>query len=59
MLVDVLNISDIEKQYPFNSINALENLLNKLVRLREDEGYNLLQQSMNDKCIILTWKFKQ
>ena len=59
MLVDVLSISDIEKKYPFNYINALENLLNKLVRLREDEGYNLLQQSMNNKCIVLTWKIKQ
>jgi len=59
MLVDVLDLKHIEKEYPFNFTNALENLLNKLVELRKEEGYKLLQQSMNKNCIVLTWEYKQ
>jgi hypothetical protein len=58
MLVDILEIEKIEKDNPFGAIDDIHFSLNKLVKARKEEGYNLLHQSMNDKYVILTWKYE-
>jgi hypothetical protein len=56
MLVDVLEI-DLGLNTS-KDLLALEDELNALVDIRFSDGYKLVSQSMNDKCIILTWKYE-
>jgi len=57
MLVDILKI-DLGLNASEDFL-ALEDELNALVYIRYSNGYRLASQSMNDKCIVLTWEFKQ
>ena len=55
MIVDVLNIDEIECEFPSSEKGKLEYELNRIVTMRFGDGWTLLHQSMDLTRIVLTW----